>query len=183
MTQKASPDHHSTQCPRCGQSLANYFCHHCNGKGYVREFALFKNTCSFCKGSGILFRCPDEMKHLLKDRLKRFYPIKEGTKVSNSKISNTLNPSHIPMMTNKETSNKCPFCRGSGSKTETYTKIEREPDRTVTTYESEYVPGPMGKPGRYVTKPKPTRIPGKLRTKTNTGHVSCPFCGGSGKKR
>jgi hypothetical protein len=158
MTQKASPNQNSTQCPRCGQSLANYFCHHCNGKGYGRKFALFKNTCSFCKGSGILFRCPDEMKHLLGDRIRRSYTIKEGPKVSNSKISTTLNPSHIPMMTNKETSSKCPFCMGSGSKTETYTKIEWEPDRAATTYESEYEPGTMGKPGHYVTKPKTIRI-------------------------
>ena len=179
MPERASPDQTSAQCPRCGKLLLKYSCPNCSGKGYVYEFLFLKKTsCNSCNGSGISFGCPDEIMHRLMDRLKHSTG-KGGAKNSNSGNYHELN---IPKTTNKETSDICPHCGGRGSKQETSTINEWEPDRTVTTYEPEYVPGKMGEPGRYVTKPKTTRIPGRLITNTKMEHVTCPFCGGSGKK-
>ena len=174
MTQKASTDQNSAQCSRCGKSLDYYSCPKCNGKGYIREFLLLKNACNFCNGSGKYFGCPDEQKHRFDDLINNL---------------NRRNPSYtpryllrIPKQVNNETSDICPFCQGSGSKTERRTIHEREPDRTVTEPVTEYEPGKLGKPGRFVTKYRRIKIPGKLTSKTITEYVTCLHCGGSGKK-
>jgi hypothetical protein len=173
MAQKASTDQNNAQCSRCGKPLGTNSCPICSGKGYIREFLLLKNTCNFCNGSGNYFGCPDENKHRIEDFMNSL------------NRRNTLRyPSRIPIMrVNTGTSNICPFCQGRGSTIQRTTTHIREPDRTVTEYVPVYEPGSHGGSGGFVTRPRTTTIPGRVTSKIDPNYVTCPYCGGSGKKK
>jgi hypothetical protein len=58
----------STQtCDRCGEQLKRVACGACDGKGYYREWIIFKKECMACSGSGRILRCPNEYRHVVKD--------------------------------------------------------------------------------------------------------------------
>ncbi len=54
-------------CDHCGKQLKNVPCSVCDGKGYYREWVIFKKDCEMCSGSGRVLRCPDELKHIIED--------------------------------------------------------------------------------------------------------------------
>jgi len=54
-------------CSHCGKPLDNQTCFACEGNGYSREFLLIHKECDVCKGSGRIWRCEDEFKHIVDD--------------------------------------------------------------------------------------------------------------------
>lgn len=55
---------HST-CSHCGKPLKHLTCYACEGKGYARELAFMKRACTVCQGSGWVWQCEDEFKHVV----------------------------------------------------------------------------------------------------------------------
>lgn len=58
-------------CEKCKKPLQLTACSACDGKGYQREWLLFKRDCEVCQGTGRVLRCPDAYQHAL-DSLKAF---------------------------------------------------------------------------------------------------------------
>ncbi|MEP7135917.1 MAG: hypothetical protein ABI904_13385 [Chloroflexota bacterium] len=54
-------------CSHCGKSLINQTCFACAGNGFSREFLLVHKECDVCHGSGRIWRCEDEFKHVVDD--------------------------------------------------------------------------------------------------------------------
>ena len=53
-------------CKDCGKPLTSWRCSECAGEGEVRRLIFFKKPCGYCKGLGVVYRCPDEFTHNLK---------------------------------------------------------------------------------------------------------------------
>ena len=54
-------------CSHCNKPLQNQVCFACHGNGYSQEFLLIHKECHVCKGSGKVWRCEDEFKHIVDD--------------------------------------------------------------------------------------------------------------------
>jgi hypothetical protein len=54
-------------CSHCNKPLQNQTCFACHGNGYSQEFLLIHKECAVCKGSGKVWRCEDEFKHIVDD--------------------------------------------------------------------------------------------------------------------
>jgi hypothetical protein len=54
-------------CIHCGKPLQNQNCYACDGNGYSKTFLLIPKECEVCKGSGKIWRCEDEFKHIVDD--------------------------------------------------------------------------------------------------------------------
>lgn len=54
-------------CSHCGKPLQYQPCFICGGSGYSRELILIKKECEACQGSGKVWRCEDEFKHIVND--------------------------------------------------------------------------------------------------------------------
>ena len=54
-------------CSHCNKPLQNQTCFACHGNGYSQEFLLIHKECDVCKGSGKVWRCEDEFKHIVDD--------------------------------------------------------------------------------------------------------------------
>jgi len=57
----------NSTCRHCGKPLTNQVCFACNGSGFARELAFIKRECTVCHGSGRVWRCEDEFKHIVDD--------------------------------------------------------------------------------------------------------------------
>ncbi len=57
----------NSTCNHCGKPLQNQICFACGGKGYITELALVRRECTFCNGTGKVWRCEDEFKHIVED--------------------------------------------------------------------------------------------------------------------
>jgi len=54
-------------CVHCGKPLQNQNCYACEGNGYSKTFLLIHKECEICKGSGKIWRCEEEFKHIVDD--------------------------------------------------------------------------------------------------------------------
>jgi hypothetical protein len=54
-------------CIHCGKLLTSQLCYACWGTGYTRELVFVKRECKLCHGSGRVWRCEDEFKHIVDD--------------------------------------------------------------------------------------------------------------------
>jgi hypothetical protein len=50
-------------CNKCGKRLAVYICSWCKGRGTKRKFLFFKRPCRNCKGTRVVYKCPDWRMH------------------------------------------------------------------------------------------------------------------------
>ena len=76
-------------CSHCGKSLQNQTCYACHGNGYSQELKLIKKECEVCKGSGKIWRCEDEFKHIVND-------FKDAHKVEHKPFSQIRHKEVVP---------------------------------------------------------------------------------------
>ena len=93
-------------CKDCGKPITGRRCTECNGKGEVRNLIFFKKTCEYCKGLGVVYRCPDEFNHYL----KRLSPIKEPMQKRLPELGANLKPRVAKAGINTKYVPKCPMC-------------------------------------------------------------------------
>jgi hypothetical protein len=52
-------------CDVCGKQLERLLCTTCHGKGTISKFIFFADDCQDCEGTGVIWRCPDNLDHLM----------------------------------------------------------------------------------------------------------------------
>jgi len=82
-------------CSHCGKPLKNQNCFACEGYGYSREFLFVHKECEVCKGSGRIWRCEDEFKHIVDD-FKDAHKVvhKPLAQIRYKEVAPTFNSSH-----------------------------------------------------------------------------------------
>lgn len=88
----------SLRCQHCGKQLQPCNCYECGGKGTTKYLLLFSRTCQNCNGSGIIYKCPDGLEHLMAIQAKITSKLK-GIK---------------PFDTKPQSERKCWVCGGTG---------------------------------------------------------------------
>lgn len=76
-------------CSHCNKPLQNQTCYACHGNGYSQEFLLIHKECYVCKGSGKVWRCEDEFKHIVDD-------FKDAHKVEHRPLAQVRHKEIIP---------------------------------------------------------------------------------------
>ena len=67
LTRRYAMSRNRSTCRHCGKPLTNQVCFACNGSGFSTELAFIKRECTACRGSGWVWRCEDEFKHIVDD--------------------------------------------------------------------------------------------------------------------
>ena len=85
-------------CSHCGKPLHNQACFACEGNGYSNKFLLVHKECDVCHGSGQIWRCEDEFKHIVDD-FKNTHKVEHSsvTQVHHKEVVPTF--SHTPSTT------------------------------------------------------------------------------------
>ena len=86
-------------CDRCGKQLKHVACGVCDGKGYYREWIIFKTECGACSGSGRILRCSNEYQHILDD-------LNLSPKLGTKSLYRNFRKSALPKITSIQAANR-----------------------------------------------------------------------------